>query len=381
MRDQGKKPFGKKNRDDSAAGRGSKETPFKAFRAKPTEEDKRPERPERPSTGRFAPRPTSGKAPLGGKGKKRPEGEEKKSTLPRLNQYVAKAGVCSRREADELISTGKIKVNGKIVREMGLRVQLDDKVEFEGKVLQGEELRYVLLNKPKGFISNVTDEKGRRTVMDLVKKACKERIYPVGRLERDSTGLLLFTNDGDLAKKLTNPTTKVKQIYHVFLDKPMEGKDIDTMMAGVTLEEFGMVKPDVVNYVQEVEDGTQLGAQFHSGRNTFVRPLFEHFGYGVIKLDRALLANLTKKDLPRGKWRFLKDKEISMLKVIAGKGKAEPSEEKTKDEVKSFPASKATKPKFAKPTSSAKPKSSIKPKTSDKPKSPAKPKSSVKPKR
>ncbi|MCB0753946.1 MAG: rRNA pseudouridine synthase [Flavobacteriales bacterium] len=290
MREKGKRPFRKKEDGD---------------RESPRSGDKRP-------AGRNT-------KPLGGKGKKRPaEAEEKKP--PRLNQYIARAGVCSRREADELIASGKVKVNGRVVREMGMRVHRDDKVEYEGNVLRGETLRYVLLNKPKGFIVNVKDEKGRKTVMDLVKNACAERLYPVGRLERDTTGLLLFTNDGDLARQLTNPATKVKQIYHVYLDKPMLEADIETLMGGIELA-GDKVKPDVVNYVQEVEDGTQLGAQFHSGRNTFVRGMFEHFGYKVEKLDRALYANLTKKDIPRGKWRFLKDKEIALLKVMVGKTK------------------------------------------------------------
>lgn len=339
MRNQGDKPFGRKKRD-SNSGTNNGKRPFENFRKKKSATTERSEKP-------FEKRVSYGK------GKKKPVEVEKSNPLPRLNQYVAKAGVCSRREADELIATGKIKVNGKIVREMGRRVQIDDKVEYQGKVLQGEEIRYVLLNKPKGFISNVTDEKGRKTVMDLVKKACKERIYPVGRLERDTTGLLLFTNDGEMAKRLTNSAAKIKQIYHVYLDKPMEESDIETLLAGITVDGI-TAKPDVVNYVQEVEDGTQLGAQFHSGKNTFVRGMFEHFGYEVPKLDRVLYANLTKKDLPRGKWRFLKDKEISMLKVIAGKGKTESSSEKPNKPKLAKPGSpKSRKPTTVKPKKTA----------------------------
>lgn len=338
MREQGKKPFGRKKQDGKTES-ASSNRPFETFRKKeaPIRAEEKPE-----------------KRVSYGKGKKKPVEAESSNSLARLNQYVAKAGVCSRREADELIATGKIKVNGKIIREMGRRVQTDDRVEYEGRILQGEEIRYVLLNKPKGFICNVTDEKGRRTVMDLVKKACKERIYPVGRLERETTGLLLFTNDGDLAKRLTMPAAKVKQIYHVFLNKPMEESDILTLMDGITIE-GEPVKPDIVNYVQEVEDGTQLGAQFHSGRNTFVRAMFEHFGYEVPKLDRSLYANLTKKDLPRGKWRFLKDKEITMLKVIAGKDK--------KEEVQESP--KSVRPASSKPKGKATPRAT--PKTSPRP--------------
>lgn len=352
MRDQGNKPSGKGNRRVRSAGdKDSK--PFQAFRSK---EERSFDRPVKKTTSDFRP----AKPALGGKGKKRPVEPEKKTSLLRLNQYIAKAGVSSRREADELIASGKVKVNGKIVREMGHRVQIDDKVEFEGRVLIGEELKYVLLNKPKGFIANVSDDKDRRTVMDLIKHAGKERLYPVGRLERDSTGLLLFTNDGDLARRLTHPAAKVKQIYHVFLDKPMLEEDIDVLMAGIKLEDE-MVKPDVVNYVQEVADGTQLGAQFHSGRNTFVRGMFEHFGYKVQKLDRALYANLTKKDLPRGKWRFLKDKEITMLKIIAGKGNIDSTVEVPKTELKKrkpavskFTGAKKVKLRTAKPGTSPK---------------------------
>ncbi|GEM_PF-648682 len=356
MRDQGKKPFGKKKRDSNSSSDKDR-MPFQEFR-----------KPKSAPAARDEERPE--KRVSYGKGKKKPVEGESSNSLPRLNQYVAKAGVCSRREADELIATGKIKVNGKVIREMGRRVQYDDKVEYEGKVLQGEEIRYVLLNKPKGFISNVTDEKDRKTVMDLVKKACKERIYPVGRLERDTTGLLLFTNDGDLAKRLTTPAAKIKQIYHVYLNRPMEEKDVETLTAGIQMED-GLVKPDVVNYVQEAEDGSQLGTQFHSGRNTFVRGMFEHFGYEVTKLDRVLYANLTKKDLPRGKWRFLKDKEISMLKVIAGKGKKEdvlespkvdrPHQKPTKTATPRTVTPRTTAPKTSTPmaTKPSKPKTSL----------------------
>jgi 23S rRNA pseudouridine2605 synthase len=237
-----------------------------------------------------------------------------------LNQYIAKAGVCSRRQADELIATGKVKVNRKVIREMGYRVQYDDQVEYEGKILLGEELRYVLLNKPKGFLSTMSDDRERKTVMDLVKKACKERIYPVGRLDKETTGLLLFTNDGDLAKKLTHPSSKVKKIYHVFLDKPMSEEDMVKLSQGVELED-GKAKPDVVNYVQDAPDGNQIGVQIYSGKNRIVRRMFEHFGYQVIKLDRVLFASLTKKDVPRGKFRTLRDKEVTLLQQIAGKSK------------------------------------------------------------
>lgn len=350
MKDRDKKPFGKRNRDGAPeSGRPSRD-PKKDFKKKPFGRDERSDRPYPASKESAKPR-------LGGKGKKRPiTDEDAKNRLPRLNQYIAKAGICSRREADELIIGGKIKVNGKIVRELGMRVQLDDRVEFEGNVLKGEISRYVLLNKPKNFITTTSDDRGRKTVMELVKSACKERIYPVGRLDRETTGLLLFTNDGDLAKRLTHPSAMVKKIYHVYLDKPMTEDDLDSMNEGVELED-GFMKPDIVNYVMEQPNGTELGIQIHSGRNRVVRRLFEHFGYKVVKLDRSLFANLTKKDLPRGKWRVLQDKEVSMLKVIAGKVPMEAAAQKPK-----AAKPKTTKPRVAKPKTD-KPKAT-KPKTS-----------------
>jgi 23S rRNA pseudouridine2605 synthase len=306
MRDSGKKQVGKKGKGAGSA------RPFEAFR---TDKPKSAAKRERPSEDRRQTRKS-----YVGKGKKRPIQDTDSSPLPRLNQYIAKAGVCSRRQADELIATGKVKVNRKVIREMGYRVQYDDQVEYEGKILLGEELRYVLLNKPKGFLSTMSDDRERKTVMDLVKKACKERIYPVGRLDKETTGLLLFTNDGDLAKKLTHPSSKVKKIYHVFLDKPMSEEDMVKLSQGVELED-GKVKPDVVNYVQDAPDGNQIGVQIYSGKNRIVRRMFEHFGYQVIKLDRVLFASLTKKDVPRGKFRTLRDKEVTLLQQIAGKSK------------------------------------------------------------
>lgn len=211
-------------------------------------------------------------------------------------------------------------MNGKVVRELGIRVHRNDEVEFEGNVLQGEKPVYLLLNKPKGYLSTVSDDRGRKTVMDLVRKACRERIYPVGRLDRETTGLLLFTNDGDLAKKLTHPSSSIKKIYHVFLDKPFTPEHLEELEQGIELED-GHIRPDVANYVAEQPNGTELGVQLHSGQNRIVRRMFEHFGYKVMKLDRVLFANLTKKDLPRGKWRFLKDKEVTMLSQVVGKMK------------------------------------------------------------
>ncbi len=228
----------------------------------------------------------------------------------RLNKFIANAGVCSRRDADELIRQGKIKVNGKVVRELGTKVRPGDKVFYEGKLLRAEKLRYVLLNKPKDFITTVDDPQNRKTVMRLVEKACDERIFPVGRLDRHTTGLLLFTNDGDLAKRLTHPSHKVKKIYRVELDRPITHADFEAILKGVTLDD-GVVMIDELAIIQEDKKG--LGIELHVGRNRVVRRVFEHLGYGVVRLDRVMFGPLTKKDLPRGKWRHLTEKEIRIL--------------------------------------------------------------------
>lgn len=233
----------------------------------------------------------------------------------RLNRYLAHSGVCSRREADTLIEEGRVKVNGNVVKEMGFKVERSDDVHYNGKKLQPEILRYVLLNKPKGYITTTKDTHDRKTILDLVAKACDERIYPVGRLDRDTLGLILITNDGDLAKKLTHPSYRIKKIYHVFLDRPVEEAHMDLMMAGVDVEEEKL-KVDIVNYVAEQPDMTEVGVQVHSAKNHLVPSLFEHFGYKILKLDRVLFAGLTKKDLPRGKWRHLSEKEVGRLKML-----------------------------------------------------------------
>ncbi len=231
----------------------------------------------------------------------------------RLNRFIANAGVCSRRDADNLIREGQIKVNGKVVMEMGFKVKRSDKVEYKGKVLRSETLQYVLLNKPRGFITTTEDPQERKTVMTLVGKACKERIYPVGRLDRDTTGLLLFTNDGELAKKLTHPSHKVRKIYQVELDKPITKDDFNKVLEGVTLDD-GLAS---VNELAILEgDDRSLGVEIHMGRNRIVRRIFEHVGYDVKKLDRVMFASLTKKNLPRGKYRHLSPKEIGALKSI-----------------------------------------------------------------
>lgn len=231
----------------------------------------------------------------------------------RLNKYIANAGICSRREADKHIADGKVKVNNKVVTELGFKVKPMDQVAFEGKPIKREKLVYVLLNKPKGFITTMDDPKGRKTVMDLISAAGDERIYPVGRLDRNTTGLLLFTNDGELAKKLTHPSHKIKKIYQVELDKPITEEDFLKIQEGITLED-GEVKVD--NLAILTSDAKSLGMEIRMGRNRIVRRTFEHLGYEVVKLDRTTFAGLTKKDLARGKWRFLKEKEVINLKHL-----------------------------------------------------------------
>lgn len=229
----------------------------------------------------------------------------------RLNKSIADAGVCSRREADKLIEAGEIKVNGKTVTELGFKVSRRDEITYKGKKLKQEKLVYVLLNKPKDFITTVEDPEDRKTVMDLVQTACEERIYPVGRLDRNTTGLLLLTNDGELATKLTHPSHNVKKIYQVDLDKPIEEEDIEKIEAGITLED-GLAKVDEVAILSD--DRSILGVEIHIGRNRIVRRIFEELGYEVLRLDRVMFASLTKKDLPRGKWRYLSQKELIRLK-------------------------------------------------------------------
>lgn len=237
------------------------------------------------------------------------------SNLKRLNKLIADAGICSRREADKLIEKGKIFINGKVVNQVGTKVGPSDEVKYDGKVLKSEKLRYLLLNKPKGFITTADDPMNRRTVMNLVEKACDERIYSVGRLDRNTTGLLLFTNDGELTTRLTHPKHGVRKLYHVVLDKPLSKNDMLKIIEGIELED-GSIKPDKINWVIDEMDKRHVGIELHSGRNRIVRRIFEHLGYEVVRLDRVIFAGLTKKDLPRGKWRFLEEKEINILKMI-----------------------------------------------------------------
>jgi len=236
----------------------------------------------------------------------------------RLNKFIANSGVCSRREADNLIKAGAVMVNGKIVTELGTKISPTDKVQYGDQTINREKLRYILLNKPKGFITTLDDPQKRKTVISLIANACKERIYPVGRLDRNTTGLLLFTNDGIIAKKLTHPRYGVKKIYRVGLDKALNKTDFQKIVDGLSLED-GFIKIDGLEYVGEGKDKKDIGIALHSGQNRIVRKIFEHFGYKIIKLDRVFYAGLTKKNLPRGHWRFLEDFEINHLKMISNK--------------------------------------------------------------
>jgi 23S rRNA pseudouridine2605 synthase len=235
--------------------------------------------------------------------------------LTRLNKYIADAGICSRREADKLIEKGEIQVNGDVATLLGSKVGSGDKVIYKGKLLRSEKLRYVLLNKPKGFITTSDDPQNRRTTMNLVEKACTERIYSVGRLDRNTTGLLLFTNDGELTKKLTHPKHGIRKLYHAVLDKPLSKNDMLRIMEGVELED-GTIKPDSINWVTDEVNKKHIGIELHSGKNRIVRRIFEHLHYDVVRLDRVVFAGLTKKDLPRGKWRLLEEKEVNILKML-----------------------------------------------------------------
>ena len=231
----------------------------------------------------------------------------------RLNRFISNAGICSRREADKLIANGCITVNGEVVTELGMKVKKKDTIIYNGKILQAEKKVYLLLNKPKGYVTTLDDPHAEHTVMELIKDACKERIYPVGRLDKQTTGLLLFTNDGELADKLTHPTYENKKIYHVFLSRELKEDHLNVIKSGIELED-GPIAADEVNYV-DIEDKTQVGIEIHSGRNRIVRRIFEHLGYEIVKLDRVFFAGLTKKNIPRGKWRFLTPIEIGFLKM------------------------------------------------------------------
>ncbi|MGV3558549.1 pseudouridine synthase [Larkinella arboricola] len=254
-----------------------------------------------------------GRAQAGNRGRSESASHEEESGLIRLNRYIANSGICSRRDADELIAQGDVSVNGKVVTEMGYKVQPTDVVKYGTRVLNPEKMTYVLLNKPKDYITTTDDPNDRNTVMDLVAGATPYRIYPVGRLDRNTTGLLLLTNDGELAEKLTHPSNEVKKVYQVEIDKPITDEHFEAIRAGFELED-GFVKPDDLGIV--TPDAQVIGIEIHSGRNRIVRRIFEHFGYEVTKLDRTVYAGLTKKELPRGSWRYLDEKEVIRLKFL-----------------------------------------------------------------
>jgi 23S rRNA pseudouridine2605 synthase len=230
-----------------------------------------------------------------------------------LNKFLANAGVCSRREADEFIQAGVVLVNGIVVTELGTKIKRTDDVKFHDQAVRIERKVYVLLNKPKDCVTTSDDPQERHTVMDMVKGACQERIYPVGRLDRNTTGVLLLTNDGDLASKLTHPKFLKKKIYHVSLDKNVARADLDKIISGVTLDD-GEIHADAAEYVDE-EKKDQIGIEIHSGKNRIVRRMFESLGYRVVKLDRVFFAGLTKKGLRRGEWRYLTEQEVDFLRM------------------------------------------------------------------
>ena len=303
--------------------------------ARPARPSSRTERPARPDAKPFGKRTEGGfkgksqggsnsRKPFGkseGGFKGKPRTQERKSYPKfnpnkqtgevRLNRFVAQSGVCSRREADELITAGLVSVNGVIVTELGTKVMPGDEVRFNGEKIQGEHKVYLLLNKPKGYVTTIEDDHAAKTVMELVAGACTERIYPVGRLDKNSLGLLLFTNDGDITRTLTHPSLKKKKIYEVTLDKPLTRADFDTLAVGVDLED-GAAYFDEISWLKD--DKKSVGVEIHSGRNRIVRRMFEHLGYSVTKLDRVYYAGLTKKNLKRGAWRFLTVDEVNRLK-------------------------------------------------------------------
>lgn len=247
-------------------------------------------------------------------GSSQSSGRLKKGTVEklRLNRFIAHSGLCSRREADELIRGGFISVNGKVVTDLSTKVSFGDNIKYKNKKLSAEKKVYILLNKPKGYVTTVEDPHAEDTVLDLIGNACTERVYPVGRLDKSTTGVLLLTNDGELTGKLTHPRYKRKKIYHVFLDRPVAKNDLFKITEGIDID-GETVAADAVSYADE-EDKTQIGIEIHSGQNRIVRRIFEKLGYKIKKLDRVYFAGLTKKNLPRGKWRFLNEKEINMLK-------------------------------------------------------------------
>jgi len=239
-----------------------------------------------------------------------------KEDLIRLNKYIANAGICSRREADKLIIAGVVRVNGKVITELGMKISPGDKVQYEEQTISKERTKYILLNKPKGYITTVDDPEKRKTVMNLIHGACKERVYPVGRLDRNTTGLLLFTNDGTIAKKLTHPKYGIKKIYHVEIDRALSRADLEKIRTGLVLDGEN-IEVDTIEYIEGSRSKKELGVELHSGKNRIIRRIFEHLDYKITRLDRVYYAGLTKKNLPRGHWRFLEEHEVNLLKMIS----------------------------------------------------------------
>lgn len=286
-----------------------------ADRGERTDRRERPERGERPERSRQERNNTWNGPEKAPTMRSRKNPVQKDDGLIRLNRYISNAGICSRRKADELIEAGVVSVNGEIVSELGHKIDpVKDQVRYNGELLKREKKVYVLLNKPKDYITTTDDPQERRTVMQLVEKASRERIYPVGRLDRNTTGLLLMTNDGDLADKLSHPKNGITKIYHVELSRNLSQGDLNKIAFGLELED-GIIKPDSVSYVAGGSK-REVGIQIHSGKNRIVRRIFEHLGYEVVKLDRVVYGNLTKKDLPRGRWRYLEEHEMIQIKHL-----------------------------------------------------------------
>ena len=233
----------------------------------------------------------------------------------RLNKFIANSGICSRREADEYIVAGLVSVNGEVVTELGVKVKPTDDVRFNGERMKGERKVYIVMNKPKDYVTTTGDPHAENTVTDLIgSEKCPQRVFPIGRLDRNTTGVLLFTNDGNLAEQLMHPSYNRKKVYHVFLDKNLKQPDLEKLVKGIMLED-GLAQADMASYVDG--DHTQVGLEIHSGRNRIVRRMFEHLGYRVKKLDRVYFAGITKKNLKRGQWRFLTEQEVTMLRMGA----------------------------------------------------------------
>ena len=299
-----KRPYGRRTTDENRPTRPNRQ--------------ERPSKPHRPASHDRGDRPQYSDKPAYRKPRtvRKPEPETEEGGLVRLNKFIANSGICSRREADTYIETGLVSVNGVKVTELGTKIDPSkDDVRFNGQRIKGEKKVYIVMNKPKDFVTTMSDPHAERTVMDLISKSlCPERVFPVGRLDKATTGVLLFTNDGDLTEKLTHPSHGIRKIYHAVLDKNRKKEDFDSILDGIELED-GPSAADALSYVDG--DKSQIGLEIHSGRNRIVRRIFEHLGYRVKRLDRVYFAGLTKKNLRRGAWRFLDEKEIGMLKMGA----------------------------------------------------------------